>query len=155
MIRFMEKEDKPAVMQIIHKSDVFTEEEIRVAEELIDKYLTFSEQKDYLVIVAEQNEKIFGYLCYGHTDLTEGTYDLYWIATDPDVRGKGFGRALINRLEENIKKENGRMIIIETSSQPVYMKARNFYLLSGYKEAAVIPDFYKNGDNRIIYIKKI
>jgi len=47
------------------------------------------------------------------------------------------------------------MIIIETSSQPSYIRSRNFYLSLGYKEAAIIPDFYKNGDHRIIYIKKI
>jgi len=33
--------------------------------------------------------KLGGYICYGPTPMTDGTYDLYWIASDPRVRGQG------------------------------------------------------------------
>ena len=49
--------------------------------------------------------------------------------------------------------ENARMIIAETSSQPKYDKARLFYERLGFMEAARIRDFYRVGDDKIIYIK--
>ncbi len=156
MIRFMKKEDKKKVMNIIHSTGMFTDAEIVVAEELIDRYLNVPAQKDYQVVVIEDGRhNVVGYLCYGPTDLTEGVYDIYWTAVDPEYQGKGYGRAMFEWLEKEIIKENGRMIIIETSSQPRYQPTRQFYLNSYCQEVARIPDFYKPGDDRVIYIKRL
>jgi hypothetical protein len=45
------------------------------------------------------------------------------------------------------------MVLIETSSQPRYEPTRQFYLRLDYREVARVPDFYKPGDDRIIYAK--
>lgn len=156
MIRFMKKEDKKKVMDIIHSTGMFTDAEIVVAEELIDRFLDVPEQKDYQVVVIEDGRhNVVGYLCYGPTDLTEGVYDIYWTAVSPECQGEGFGRAMFDWLENKIGAENGRMIIIETSSQPKYQPTRQFYLNSDCREVARIPDFYKPGDDRVIYIKRL
>jgi len=154
MIRFMNKKDKKIVMDIIRRTDMFTEAEINVAEELMDRYLSDSQQKDYRIIVADDEKGVTGYLCYGPTDLTEGTYDLYWMAVAPEYQGRGYGKALLKWLEDKVEEEHGRMIIIETSSQPKYESTRQFYLRSGCQEVARIPDFYKSGDDRVIYVKR-
>ena len=150
MIRPMRQADKPTVMALIRATEMFSPAEIDVAEELIDRYLTVPGQKDYQVIVVEDKAKIVvGYLCYGPTDLTEGTYDLYWMAVDPDAQGQGYGKALLEWLEWEVKQEKGRMIIIETSSVAKYKPTRRFYLAMGCREVARIPDFYKPGDDRV------
>lgn len=155
MIRPMRPVDKPAVMALIRETEMFNPAEIDVAEELIDRYLSVPGQKDYQVIVAETPEKhVAGYLCYGPTDLTEGTFDLYWMAVSPDLQGKGYGKALMEWLEWEVKREKGRMIIIETSSVAKYKPTRRFYLAMGCREVARIPDFYKPGDDRVIYVKR-
>ncbi|MEE4311844.1 MAG: GNAT family N-acetyltransferase [candidate division KSB1 bacterium] len=151
----MNKNDKAAVMTLIRETDVFTQPEVTVAEELIDRYLDSPNQKDYLIVVIEENNTVAGYLCYGPTDLTEGTYDLYWMAVHPDFQGRGLGKKLVEWLVNAIENENGRLIIIETSSQHKYEATRLFYARSGCEEVARIPDFYKVGDDRVIYIKKI
>lgn len=156
MIRFMKKEDRKKVMDIIESAGMFTDAEIVVAEELIDRFLDVPGQKDYQVVVIEDGRhNVVGYLCYGPTDLTEGVYDIYWTAVSPECQGKGFGRAMFDWLENRIGAENGRMIIIETSSQPKYRPTRQFYLNSDCREVARIPDFYKPGDDRVIYIKRL
>jgi ribosomal protein S18 acetylase RimI-like enzyme len=155
MIRFMIQKDKLMVMDLIRRTEMFTEPEIAVAEELINIFLNDSNQKDYKVIVVENDRQhVVGYLCYGPTDLTEGTYDLYWMAVSPNQQGRGHGKALLQWLESTVKEEHGRLIIIETSSQPKYESTRQFYLRSGCEEAARIPDFYKPGDDRVIYVKR-
>jgi ribosomal protein S18 acetylase RimI-like enzyme len=47
-----------------------------------------------------------------------------------------------------------RLLIIETSSLPRYEAARQLYCRHHYREVARIPDFYADGDDRVIYAKR-
>ena len=153
MIRPLIKSDRNTVHDILIKTEMFTNAEIKIAEELIDIYLNRPDQRDYEIIVVENEKKVVGYLCFGPTPLTEGTYDLYWMAVHPLEQGRGFGKQMVRWLEDKIKEVNGRLIIIETSSQIKYEPTRQFYLRQNYRETARISDFYKKGDDRVIYTK--
>ncbi len=156
MIRPMSPPDKPAVMAIIRETDMFTPAEVVVAEELIDAYLETSDQKDYDVVVSENaGGGVVGYMTWGPTPLAENVYDLYWMAVSPHEQGRGRGKELVAWLEDKVRALGGRMIIIETASQPKYHPTREFYLRLGYKEVARVPDYYKPGDDRIIYTKRV
>ena len=91
----------------------------------------------------------------GPTPLTESTYDLYWIAVDPAVHGKGLGKELIRHCEEYVKSRGGTLIIAETSSQPKYEGTRMFYRRSHYLEESRIKDYYAPGDDLVVYTKHI
>jgi ribosomal protein S18 acetylase RimI-like enzyme len=150
----MESKDREAVMELIHATAMFTEEEERVAAELIDIYLTQPGQKDYAIDVAENDTgAVEGYICYGPTPMTEGTMDLYWIAVHPSRHNRGCGKALVAHLENTLRENKGRLILIETSSKEKYAPTRQFYLRLGYQEAARIKDYYRPGDDRIIFCK--
>jgi GNAT superfamily N-acetyltransferase len=150
----MQPPDKMPVLDLIRATGMFTPAEVGVAEELIDVYLGVPEQKDYRVVVLENDRKgVAGYMTWGPTPLAENAYDLYWMAVTPAEQGKGLGKALVRWLEAEVRTLGGRMIIIETSSQPRYHPTRQFYVRLDYKEVARIPDFYKPGDDRVIYAK--
>ena len=154
MVRPMAPADKPAVMDLIKTTDMFTPAEIEVAEELIDDYLLKPDQKDYRVVIVETGDGgVGGYLTWGPTPLAEGVYDLYWMAVSAKEQGRGLGKELVRWLEQTVARLDGRMIIIETAGQPKYRPTREFYLRLEYKEVARVPDFYKPGDDRIIYTK--
>lgn len=150
----MEKKDREQVLKIVHATEMFTPAEIFFAEEQIGIYLNQQNQRDYnLVVIENENHQVVGYMSYGPTPLTEGTYDLYWMAVAPEEHGRGYGKELVGWLEKCVKEVNGRIIVIETSSQPKYQSTRQFYVHLGYKEVSRIADFYKPGDDRIIYTK--
>ena len=156
MIRPMESRDKAAVMALIEATNFFHAHEVIVAEELVDVYLGVPDQKDYQVIVIESAEgEVAGYLTYGPTPMAVGVYALYWMAVDPRAQGQGYGRRLVEWLETYVKAEHGRLIIIETSSLPKYEPTRRFYLGLKYTEVARIPDYYQEGDDRVIYTKRM
>jgi GNAT superfamily N-acetyltransferase len=141
-------------MDLIRATGFFTPAEVDVAEELIDVYLEDPEQKDYRIVVVENDRKdAVGYLTWGPTPLAEDAYDLYWMAVAPSEQGKGRGKELVRWLEDEVRGSDGRMIIIETSSQPKYHGTRQFYIDLDYKEVARIPDYYRAGDDRVIYAK--
>ena len=154
MIRPMLAGDKDAVLGLIRATGFFTEAEVGVAEELMDVYLGQPDQKDYGVVVVENDRGgPAGYMTWGPTPLAEDAYDLYWMAVAPSEQGRGRGKELVRWLEAEVGRRNGRVIIIETSSQPKYHGTRRFYIDLDYKEVARGPDFYRAGDDRVIYAK--
>jgi ribosomal protein S18 acetylase RimI-like enzyme len=155
MIRKLEKPDRDVLKKILEDTNHFNSEEINVALELIDLFLKDENQKDYIIYVYEDSGKTAGYICYGRRPLTDGTYDLYWIAVDPNIHGKGIGSKLIEYMENDVKKLNGYLILIETSGKTEYEGERRFYEKNGYGVQTIIKDFYRNGDDLFVYHKYI
>ena len=154
MIRKLESGDKEQIRRILTDTRHFNDEEIKVAIELIDVYLNDADQTDYIIYVFENDEKqTAGYICYGRRPLTDWTYDLYWIAVDPNIHGKGLGSGLVKHMEEDLKKNGGKIILIETSGKPEYENERKFYIKNGYEVQTIIKDFYRSGDDLFIYRK--
>jgi GNAT superfamily N-acetyltransferase len=154
-IRPMTSEDKPAVMKILKATPEFTPGEVFVAEELIDYYISDLVGSGYLILVAEVNSKVEGYICFGLTPLTEGTWDIYWMATAREKQGQGIGTALLASAEAKIKESRGRLAFIETSSKPEYEKTTRFHLSRGYELICQVPDFYAPDDDKLILQKRL
>jgi ribosomal protein S18 acetylase RimI-like enzyme len=151
----MSHEDKPCVTKILRNTPEFKPFEVVVAEELIDSYLEDPSSSGYHVLVAEVSSTVTGYICYGPAPLTEGTWDIYWLAVARERQGQGIGSALIKSAEKEIMKAKGRLAIIETSSTPAYEKTRHFHTSHGYEIVACIPDFYAPGDDKLIMQKRL
>ncbi len=127
---------------------------MQCALELIDISLQGT-SPDYLVLVAVRENRPVGYVCYGPTPMTDGTFDLYWIASDPNVRGQGVGAALVSGMEGDLRRRKGRLIRVETSAMEAYGPTRGFYAAMQYKEEARFRDFYKVGEDLIILAKRL
>jgi len=152
-IRPLEERDREAIAQIVSAVGNFNTNEIEIAMELIDESL--GGDRDYQVVVLEDAGEIRGYSCFGPTPLTEGTFDLYWIAVDPGAQGHGYGAKLLHFVEEQIRNGGGRLLIIETSSQEAYGGTIRFYENNQYELTARIPDFYHPGDDKLIFTKNL
>jgi ribosomal protein S18 acetylase RimI-like enzyme len=96
-----------------------------------------------------------GFACYGPHPLTEGTFDLYWLCTARKVQGQGVGGALLGCVEEEVRTQGGRLLLVETSSTPSYAPARRFYEGHGFRYESVVHDFYSPSDDLLIYAKRI
>jgi ribosomal protein S18 acetylase RimI-like enzyme len=151
----MTSEDKPAIMRMLRNMPEFKPIEVDIAEEVLDSYLQNPARSGYHVLVAETGSSITGYICYGPTPLTEGTWDIYWLAIAPSEQRRGIGKALLAFAEDKIKAEKGRLILIETSSKPEYERTRRFHRSQGYTLACRIADFYAPGDDKLIFQKRL
>ena len=153
-IRPIEKKDREPLAALIRRIETFSQEEIQCAIELVDLALT-PNNPDYTILVADRDGSLVGYACYGATPMTEGTFDLYWIASDPAVRGQGIGASLIAGMEGDLRRRNARVIRVETSATEAYGPTRGFYASMKYTEEARFRDFYKVGDDLIILAKRL
>jgi ribosomal protein S18 acetylase RimI-like enzyme len=155
-IRQLVQKDRPRLYSILKESHFFTPEEINVAMELIDLVLKDQEQKDYKIhCMVDHQDQLIGYVCYGPTPMTQGTFDLYWIVVDLNFQREGVGSTLIDFLEKVVKEAKGRMILADTSSIPQYENTLKFYLKKGFEELARIPDYYRPGNDRITFCKRL
>ena len=155
-IRPAEPADRGRILEILNATNRFTDEEVRCAIELVDQSFADPGKGDYIIHVAEgPAATVQGYTCYGPTPLTDGVYDLYWIAVDPQQQGKGFGQRLLRFVEHEILEKKGRMLLIETSSKDSYGPTLRFYTQSGYEEVCRIKDFYRVEDDKLVYCKRL
>jgi ribosomal protein S18 acetylase RimI-like enzyme len=148
--------DKEQIKDITARAGLFSQEEIDSVPVMFDEYLQYGTDGDgYHFLVYREGERVLGYAIFGWRYLTDGVYDLYWIAVDPDARRKGVGRALITACEEAVRELGGHILIAETSGTEEYASTREFYAKMGYENEATIRDFYKLGDDLMIYTKRV
>ena len=124
-----------------------------MAGEMLDEALDGDD--DYRFLGAFDSDQLIGYACWGPTPGTAGTYDLYWIAVDRTRQGQGIGSQLVAAVEERLHAENGRLLVVETSSRDDYAPTRRFYERRRYHRSATIPGYYAPGDDLVIYTKDL
>lgn len=146
-------QDVASVRQLADRTGFFREDEVQVASELVQETLRQGLASGYAFVMAETGGWLAGYVCYGLIPCTLHSFDLYWIAVDPLLQGRGLGRDLLLETERLIQEMGGSRVYVETSSRAQYERTRLFYERCGYVRAAFLENFYAPGDSKIIYLK--
>jgi ribosomal protein S18 acetylase RimI-like enzyme len=150
--------DSAAVREILVSSGFFYEEEVAVAEELVQERQAKGPASGYHFLLADSaggsgKPRTVGFTCFGPIALTHGSHDLFWIAVHEQARHSGLGSRLLAESERRIAGMGGRRVYVETSSRPLYEPTRSFYLKRGYRTEATLEDFYAPGDGKVIFVK--
>ena len=151
-LRHLAAADRRRIEEITRAVSVFRDDEVPVALEVFDGAVAGS--PDYVALGATVDERLVGWICWGPTPCTQGTYDLYWMAVDPAAQAAGIGTALLREMEGRLAG-SARLIVVETAGRPDYRPTRAFYEARGYRKASVIPDFYAPGDDQVVYVKAL
>jgi len=152
-IRDILPHDRAHIIRVTEETRAFLPDELVIVGEIIDEYFNDPQGSGYHFLIADHGGDFAGYLCYGPTPLTHGAWDMYWCAVSPQLHGQGIASTLFNMAADDIKKKGGRLILIDTSSNPNYKAARSLYITLGYKHVSTIPDFYNPGDNKETFWK--
>lgn len=147
-------DDAERVPRLVAATGFFTAEEIAIARELVEMRLAKGAASGYEFCFCDRSDALAGYACYGRTPGTDHSWDLYWIVVAPGDQGRGLGHALLARIEPLIQRAGGRHLWVDTSSTERYRSTRAFYAGAGFREAARLADFYRWGDDKVIYEKR-
>ena len=152
VLRNLRAADRARLEEITRATGVFRDNETAVALEVFDAAVSGS--PDYAALAADVDGRFAGWICWGPTPCTAGTFDLYWMAVDPARQGSGIGTALLEEMERRLTG-SARLVVVETSGRADYHDTRAFYQSRGYRISAIIPEFYAPGDDQVVYVKQL
>jgi ribosomal protein S18 acetylase RimI-like enzyme len=154
MIRPTVPQDSAAIIQLTKVTGVFKPIEVEALKEVLDDYFATNQAQGHKSVTYEDHGTIVGYAYFAPTPMTVRTWHLYWIAVSKQTQAKGVGGKLLRHVEDAIRGEGGRMLLIETSTLPHYDLTRKFYLKHGYELDATVHDFYAEGDHMAVFRKR-
>jgi GNAT superfamily N-acetyltransferase len=150
-----EKSDINRVIEIVESTGFFYDHETEVAAELVAERLAHGESTGYFFVFAEVDGVTAAYSCFGPISMSKTSFDLYWIATHSDYRGKGIGKMLLEETCRQAGNMGCKIIIAETSGRDHYAPTRAFYENTRFILEARLKDFYDEGDDKLFYTKRI
>jgi ribosomal protein S18 acetylase RimI-like enzyme len=168
-LRDLTSADAVRILEITRTTGVFREEELVIAAEVFHDAVEAAGPsgglapdadrgdpmgRPYYALGAELDGELVGWICWGQTPCTEGTWDLYWLAVDPRAYRTGIATALVAEMERRLIGR-ARLISVDTSGRPDYTPTRAFYAARGYVAVARVPDFYAPGDDQVIFTKRL
>jgi ribosomal protein S18 acetylase RimI-like enzyme len=153
MIRPTVPADTPTLLTIAKGTGVFKPHEIVALDEVISDYHAANHGEGHRSVTYEKDGQIIGFAYYAPASMADRTWYLYWIAVSKHTQARGVGSGLMRHVEDDIRKQGGRVLFIETSSLPHYELTRKFYLKQHYEQAAVLRDYYADGDDMVVFRK--
>jgi ribosomal protein S18 acetylase RimI-like enzyme len=155
MIRPTIPSDTATLVQMASDTGVFKPMEIQALQEVLDDFHSQANKEGHQSVAYEQDGHLAGFAYFAPAAMTHRTWYLWWIVVNKQIQARGIGGHLLRHVEDTIARLQGRLLLIETSSLPNYDLTRRFYVKHGYKQAAVLHDFYADGDDMVVYSKRI
>ena len=150
-----EKKDITRIREIVFSTHFFYDHEVEIAVELIEERLSHGEDSGYYFVFAELDGVTVAYSCFGSIEMSKTSFDLYWIATDNEFRGKGIGKKLLEETCNKAAAMGCLILIAETSGLDHYAPTRAFYENNNFVMEARLKDFYAMGDDKLFYTRRI
>lgn len=92
-----------------------------------------------------------GWVYFSPDPHADGVWELWWIGVAPNRQRTGVGAELMSFVEARVRAEGGRVLMVATSSLPALEPTRRFYMRRGYHACGRVPDYYANGDDKVIF----
>lgn len=151
MVRKIIKSDLAGLKKVLDSIELFPSEFL---DDMTKDYFTNPNSDDIWFTYIEDNKPLsIGYCA--PEKLTQGTYNLYALGINDKSQGKGIGGKMMDFIEKELKENSCRILIVETSGTESFQSSRNFYEKFDYTKEAVIRDFWDEGDDKVVYWKKL
>ena len=150
IIRKVVESDIANLKTVIDSSELFPSE---MLDEMVSLFLTGKE--DCVWWTGDSEQPTFVAYC-APEKMTEGTWNLYLIAVHSSLQGGGIGTKVIQHLEKQlVNDKSARILLVETSGLPEFEQTRKFYIKNKFVEEARIRDYYKAGEDKVVYRKAL
>lgn len=157
ILRMTTGADTGSVIRLAVAAKMFQPDEVEPLRESLEAVYSGKMGPDHKIMILEDmpHGPAIGVVYFGANPMADRTWDLWMIAVVPERQGQGIGGKMLEFTEAEISASGGRLLLIETSSQPQYDATRAFYAKHRYDEVARIPDFYADGNSKVVFLKRI
>ena len=145
------KEDVASIKKIIDSSELFPSELI---DDMIASYLDKTAPHEIWLTAKRKDIAVAVAFC-APEPMTQGTYNLYMIAVKKESQHNGIGSQLMSFIEEKLATEGVRLLIVETAGTDQFILTRDFYDKLNYERVGYIPNFYSEGEDKVIFSKSL
>ena len=150
-IRAVQKADLDELKRVVDSSGLFPSEYL---DEMISDYFNNPDTEEIWFMYADHNQPMAIGYCVPEK-LTMGTYNLLAIGVGEDFQRHGIASEMMKYIEQFLRHRGGRLLVVETSSDDAQVGARNLYEKLGYTQSALIKDFWRDGEDKIVFSKKL
>ena len=148
--------DVPVLQDLMRSTGVFEPEEMEVLADYVDDFLRWGDESGVNFMLAKDESGILqGFACFGPIPGVKARHDLYFLAVGSQTQGRGLGREILSRVERVAQEQGARFLYLDTCATSAYAPARQFYERKGYTCLAEVPDFYADGEHKVIYRKTL
>lgn len=145
----LSKEVRPFLEDILRRTPDFNGKDIKTCLYVFDGI----ERGEYEGMGIFENGRLLGFILFSENSLADSVIELLWIVVDPEFYGQGIAEILFNEFLKEVVERKIRMVVLET--QEKHKRARRFYEKMGFKKEAEIKDFYKIGELKEIWVKRL
>jgi ribosomal protein S18 acetylase RimI-like enzyme len=149
-IRPVTPDDPPALKAVIDATGLFPSD---MLDGMVAGYLDGGGGDEFWLTVEDDGAGPVAVAYCAPEQMTQGTWNLLLIAVHPDRQGQGRGAALLRHVERTLAERGERVLLVETSGLPAFERTRAFYRRCGYDEEARIRDFYRAGEDKVVFRK--
>ena len=150
-IRSVRPSDLPALETVIDGTELFPAD---MLEEMTEGYFD-NDEDGGTWLTCEENGEAVAVAAYAAEPMTEGTFNAFLLAVHPEYQGQGVGAALMLHIEQTLRDQEQRVLLVETSGLPTFKRTRAFYRKIGYEEEARIREFYAAGEDKVVFRKAL
>ncbi len=154
MIRTATSDDTTALMALAEETGMFTGDELEGLAGMLSAYFDGKLGEDHVWLV-DDDGGLRGAAYYAPEVMAYGVWNLFFIGVREAERRRGRGEALLHHVEQALRDRGERLLLVETSGLEAFAPARRFYRKNGFDEEARIREFYKAGDDKIVFRKAL
>lgn len=149
MLRPVTHEDGPRVVDLVVAAGMFTQDDADFLEQAV-----VAEGTTCLVEDADDG----GLACvvlFRAEEAADRAVDLTMIAVRPDLQGQGRGATVMRSVQQALRDQGQRLLVVRTSGTPQYDRTRAFYRGLGYGEHTRVPDYCADGDDLVLFTVRL
>lgn len=155
MIRTAAPEDADQLVEIAVEAGLFSAEESEFLTEMLSAHFAGDGGDGHVWLTDEEDGRPCGVAFYQPAEATNGTWYVKMLAVAPNRQRSGRGGAVMRHVEDELRSDGQRVLLVETSSLDAQAPARAFYEKCGYNEVARVPDYYDAGDDMVMFCKAL
>lgn len=156
MIRPALSTDASAIVSLAVAAQLFPPDEAGIVENLMVDYFARERGQGHACAVdLDDGGDALAVAYWEPAKATDRTWYLTMIGVRHDHHRRGRGTSLLQHVEQQLRTDGQRLLLVETSSTSAFDRARSFYRACDYDEEARVRDFYEPGDDMVLFRKAL
>lgn len=149
------REEADRIVDFLFSPDSFDDTRHTPGEEEHFKTLPYRAMRGEAVIwyATGESGEIIGINSVAENEQRTGGYDWDYIAVHRSHRNGGIAASLIESMMAHLRQIGARYVVTYTCDLPPYETIQRLFVRYGFRLAGRLPDYYYNGEDRLIYVR--